>query len=94
MVDPARAAGGGRLSSLTALALVLSGLGLLASFASGLGLPLAFAGTVCGAIGLVDRREDRPWPLVAVLAGALGTVVGLVLLILAVAAFLEPLRAA
>lgn len=77
-----------RLSTPTLVGLLLAGLGLAGALASGIGLPFAFAAVVLGAVGLVDRRDERPWPLVTLLVGVLGTAVALILLIVAAASWL------
>jgi hypothetical protein len=80
-----------RLSDLTWVALILSGLGLALAMASGVGLPVAVAGTICAAIAMRGRPAERPWPLVALVAGVLGSVVAAILLIIAVTAWLAAL---
>ncbi|MBO1769688.1 hypothetical protein [Agrococcus sp. TF02-05] len=84
MIEPARprsARGARRLSDLTWVALILSGLGLALAFMSGAGLPIAAAGTVCGLFALRRRPDDSPWPYVAVAAGSVGSVLALILAI-------------
>ncbi|WP_026374239.1 hypothetical protein [Agrococcus lahaulensis] len=78
---PRPARGARRLSDLTWVALILSGLGLALAFMSGAGLPVAAGGAACGLFALRRRPDDRPWPYVAVAAGSVGTVLGLILAI-------------
>lgn len=75
------APGARRLSDLTWIALILSGLGLALAFMSGAGLPIAAGGTACGLFALRRRPDDSPWPYVAVATGSVGTVLALILAI-------------
>jgi hypothetical protein len=88
---PQPAPGARRLSDLTWIALILSGLGLVLAFMSGAGLPVAVAGAVCGLVALRRRPDDSPWPYVAVAAGAVGTVLGLILAIVTAVTWLPVL---
>jgi hypothetical protein len=74
-----------RWSTLTASAVLLSGLGALFAFASGIGLPLALAGAICGGLALRRDPAARPWPLVAMLVGIVGALIGAVLVVIATA---------
>ena len=76
-----------RVPTRVLAAVALSALGLLFSFASGLGLAPSVAGLVLGALALRDRQA-RPWPLVAVLAGALGALVSVIALIVLAAVWM------
>lgn len=88
---PKSASGARRLSDLTWIALILSGVGLVLAFASGAGLPLAAAGTVCGIVALRRHPGDSPWPYVAVAAGSVGTVLALILAIVTAVTWLPRL---
>ncbi|WP_206448318.1 hypothetical protein [Agrococcus sp. KRD186] len=70
-------------STLTLAALILAGLGLVFAPASGIGLPFALAGTICAAIAIPRDRRARPWPLIALVAGLLGTLLAAVLVVVA-----------
>lgn len=88
---PRSAPGARRLSDLTWIALILSGLGLALAFMSGAGLPVAAAGAVCGFIALRRRPDDSPWPFIAVAAGSVGTVLALILAIVTAVTWLPRL---
>ena len=82
---PADAPGTRRWSTLTASAVLLSALGAVFAFASGIGLPLALAGAICGGLALRRDPGARPWPLVAMLVGIVGALIGAVLVVIATA---------
>lgn len=69
-------------STLTLAAVILSAIGLVFAFASGIGMPVALAGATCGAVALRRDRAARPWPLVATLVGALGSLIAAVHLVI------------
>lgn len=68
-------------ATVTVAALILSGLGLVFGMASGIGLPFALAGTICGVIAMRLDRPAKPWPLIALIAGAVGSIIAAVVLV-------------
>lgn len=78
---------------VTVAALILAALGLAFAFAGGIGLPFAVAGVICGGIALRRDPAARPWPLLGLLASALGVVIAAVLILIAATAWLPVLPA-
>lgn len=91
MSAPATRSRARSLATTTLAALMLSTIGLVFGGFSALGLPAAIAGTIVGAIAMRRHRGDRPWPLVAVLVGAVGIVLGAIVLIVTATVWLPVL---
>lgn len=72
------------LHPLTLWAIILSGVGFLLSFIQGFGLPLSIAGIVLGAMAIKKDSSNKLWAILALAAGALGTIISIIIWIITI----------